>query len=387
MPKPTRHRTYLEVERFRPEFCPYWECPDHLLPEGAPYRYQCRGLREIARAPGIVRRFLCKTCGRSFSSSVFFDCYRRRRPSIPDAVFRGYCEGQSARQIARTTGLGLKYVQLLLRWMARQGLLFHLSQLERLEGHLEEDVTFDGLRTFAGSQWEPGDLNTAVAAEALFWLDVDYAGRRRGGRMTPKQKQIDAERVKRLGKPPRGVCARKCREAFRRLARLPAEGRTLTILSDDDQPTAQAVKQLSGSLRIRHGTISSKVWRELPGHPLWAVNHEHRLARHGKKNHTRETLAFSKTAAGLMNRALLYMVWRNNQKGVSERSPELSRVTPAMKLGLEERPLSTEDIFHRRLFPLRQGLPQELWPHYLGILRSRPGESAGTYRYKTSSAR
>ena len=119
MPDP-RHRTYLEVERFRPSFCPYWECPDHRLPEGAPYRYQCRGLREIARAPGIVRRFLCKTCGRTFSSSVFFDCYRRKRPSIPEAVFRGYCEGQSGRQIARTTGLGLKAVQLLLRWMARQ---------------------------------------------------------------------------------------------------------------------------------------------------------------------------------------------------------------------------------------------------------------------------
>ena len=140
-------------------------------------------------------------------------------------------------------------------------------------------------------------------------------------------------------------------------------------------------------MAIRHETISSKVWRELPGHPLWPVNHEHRLVRHGKKNHTRETIAFSKTAAGLMDRALVYMVWRNNVKGVSERKPELSRVTPAMKLGLEKRPLRLEEIFHRRLFPLRQGMPREFWPHYLGVLRSRPGESAKTYRYKTSSAR
>ena len=187
--------------------------------------------------------------------------------------------------------------------------------------------------------------------------------------MTPRQKEIDAERTKRLGKPARGTCARKCREAFLRLAGLPAEGRSLCILSDEDKPTAHAIRQLSDTLDIRHATVSSKVWRELPGHPLWPVNHEHRLLRH------------------LMDGAIVYMVWRNNRKGVSERKPELSRITPAMKLGLETRPLRAEDIFHRRLFPLRQRMPRELWPHYLGILRSRPGESARTYRYKTSSAR
>lgn len=382
-----RHRTYRQVERFRPVHCPYWDCPDHTLPEGEHYGFQCRGLREIERAPGIVRRFLCKACGRTYSSSAFFDCYRRRRRGIPAAVFRGYCEGQSGRQIARTTGLGLKSVQSLLRWIARQGLLFHLDQLSRLEGRLEEAVVFDGLRTFAGSQWEPGDLNTAVAADSLFWLDVDYVGRRRGGVMTPKQKEIDAERARRLGKPPRGIATRKVREALERLARLRPEGRPLELFTDEDKPTAQAVRQLAGRVPIRHHTISSKVWRELPHHPLWPVNHEHRLVRHGKKNHTRETLAFSKTAAGLMDRALNYLVWRNNMKGVSERRPELSRVTPAMKLGLETRPLRVDEIFHRRLFPLRQQMPAVFWPHYLGILRSRPGESARTYRYKTSSAR
>ena len=240
---------------------------------------------------------------------------------------------------------------------------------------------------FAGSQWEPGDLNMAVASESLFWLDVDYLGRRRGGAMTARHKQIDVERARRLGKPPRGIATRTCRKALLRLAGLPPKGRPLEFFTDEDKPTANAVNGLKGTIPICHRTISSKVWRELPNHLLWRVNHEHRLVRHGKKNHTRETIAFSKTAAGLMDRALVYMGWRNNVKGVSERRSALSRVTPAMRLGPEKRPLRLEEIFHLRRFPLRDGMPRGSWPHYLGILRSRPGESATTYRYETSCAR
>jgi hypothetical protein len=46
-----------------------------------------------------------------------------------------------------------------------------------------------------------------------------------------------------------------------------------------------------------------------------------------------------------------------------------------------------EEIFHRRLFPEREGLPRELEDHYDGVVRSRPRESATAYRYKTSIAR
>jgi hypothetical protein len=157
-------------------------------------------------------------------------------------------------------------------------------------------------------------------------------------------------------------------------------------MTDEETNHAEAVRRLCGEIRIEHATVSSRVDRDLPGHPLWPVNHEHRLGRHGSKNHARETLAFNKTAAGLMDRALVYLVWRNNVKGVSERRPALSRVTPAMRLGLTDRPLRAEEIFHRRLFPARVGLPAELADAYAGTLRSRPGERAGTYRYKTTLA-
>lgn len=383
-----RHRTRRDVETFVPPFCPHPLCPDHTLPasDSDRYRFQRRGSRQIARAPGIVRRFLCKRCGRTYSSSAFFDCYRRRKPTIPAAIFLGYCEGQAGRQIARTTGESLKTVQQNLRRMARQALLFHLEQLQSLDQPLTAPIVIDALRTFAGSQWEPGDLYTAVAGETLFWLDLDYVGLRRSGRMTPKQRRIREEREQRLGRPPQGAALNACRRALRRLAKLFPEGATIALASDQETPLAQAIGALRGELTIHHQTISSHVWRELAGHPLWTVNHEHRLTRHGAKNQTRETLAFSKTAAGLVDRALVYRVWRNNVKGISERTAAGAKTTPAMRLGLTTRPLRADEIFHVRRFPRRVGLPAELDDQYAGVVKSRPGESASAYRYKTAIA-
>ena len=57
-----------------------------------------------------------------------------------------------------------------------------------------------------------------------------------------------------------------------------------------------------------------------------------------------------------------------------------------MERGLSNRLLRPEEILHERLFPRRVGLPEELLEHYAGTLRSRSGESAGTYRYKTAIA-
>ena len=57
-----------------------------------------------------------------------------------------------------------------------------------------------------------------------------------------------------------------------------------------------------------------------------------------------------------------------------------------MLLGLTTRPLTVDEIFHVRLFPVRVGLPAELADQYAGVVKSRPGESAATYRYKTAIA-
>ncbi len=374
-----QHFTRRDVERFVPTFCPHEECAHHELKpgDGVRYRFQRRGTRATRRQPGIVRRFTCNECGRNFSSSTFFLLYRRHRADVLGRAFKQLCEGSSARQTARVQELGVREVQGMIPLMAGQALLFSLTQLAQLRGRLEVPIILDGLRTFAGSQFEPGDLNTAIAGDTLFWLDIDYVGLVRGGTMTPAQKVKAAEREKVMGRPPKGVATRTCKQAIRRLRELLPPGWPLRLLTDEDKPTARAVASLSGEMTITHETISSRADREAPGHILWPVNHEHRLIRHSSKNHTRETLGFAKTTAGLVARAMIYRVYRNNIKGISERrGKELRETTPAMLLGLTTRPLRPEEIFHVRLFPRRVGLPRELQRHYDGTLKSRPCEVA-----------
>lgn len=90
---------------------------------------------------------------------------------------------------------------------------------------------------------------------------------------------------------------------------------------------------------------------------MFPVDLLHGIWRHTAAHHRRETIAFSRRLAGLMERAALVMVWRNFRKLRSERNPE--PITPAMTVGLADRPCSWATILARRLFPGRIPLPQD----------------------------
>jgi len=81
----------------------------------------------------------------------------------------------------------------------------------------------------------------------------------------------------------------------------------------------------------------------------------HKLWRHSQAHHRRETIAFGRRSNALLERGALMCVWRNFVKGVSERKPDPT--SPAMRLGLTDRPWRWRDIFARRLFPERLRLP------------------------------
>ena len=82
----------------------------------------------------------------------------------------------------------------------------------------------------------------------------------------------------------------------------------------------------------------------------------HGLLRHSLAAHRRETIAFGRRLNALMERMFLAAVWRNFVKGVSERRPDPT--TPAMRLGLTDRPWPWSRVLGRRLFPDRERIPK-----------------------------
>jgi hypothetical protein len=158
-------------------------------------------------------------------------------------------------------------------------------------------------------------------------------------------------------------------------------------MSDEKPEYGHAVRELCGGGLIEHSTVSSRSRRDLPHHILWVTNHEHRLARHSLKSLARRTLAFHKTAQGLVDRAWVYLAWRNWTKGLSERLRSASKRTPAMMARLAEAPLDGAELYRERLFPERIGLPEALRDAYEGRVKARPNEPSNPYRHKMPTMR
>jgi len=84
------------------------------------------------------------------------------------------------------------------------------------------------------------------------------------------------------------------------------------------------------------------------------------LLRHNSANHKRETIAFSKRHQSVVERAALLILWRNFTKPFSENH---GGGTPAMRVGLTERPIPVAELLGERLFPARVNLPAP-WSDY-----------------------
>ena len=85
--------------------------------------------------------------------------------------------------------------------------------------------------------------------------------------------------------------------------------------------------------------------------------------RHGSSNHKRETIGFSKRVASSIERMWLHLVWKNYVKSFSEKT---RGETPAQQAGFTERKWSFREIFRRRRFPKRIGLPERWKAHFEG---------------------
>ncbi|MFQ5382637.1 MAG: hypothetical protein ACE5EF_13600 [Dehalococcoidia bacterium] len=363
------------VVDFVPPHCPHPECPDHRIPEGRTYRFIRRGYQRNKRPPGWVHIFKCRTCGRHFRDASFSLDYWQKVPPLWDRIFLGLANGQAKRQIARTLGIDRGVVDRAERKIAQHCILLHREQLDRLEGTVREPVALDGFRTFAGSQYEPLDLNTTIGCTSGFFFHLQAAPLRRSGKMSERQKKIRAYREQMLGLPERGVRRRITRESLEELEKLRHPLKRIEWRTDREPDYARALADLRrrGAVKVRHRTVSSRARRDT-GNPLWRVNLLHLLMRHSLKSHGRETIGFHKILRGVIDRAVILRTWLNQVKGISERDTGGQHTTPSMILGLERRAKKPEQLFRRRLFREHFELTEEESRQYAGSLKARPRE-------------
>ena len=182
----------------------------------------------------------------------------------------------------------------------------------------------DHFETFELTQDLPIGIATPVGARSWFVYGIDPAPHGRTGRRSPVQER---RRMKRAKRPARGGYRGSARRVLDRLLPLCPQGRRLRIVGDGHPAYEQAIRR-----HPRSGDI------ELECHP----------------NPPRGPKGSSRSAIAIVERMFLTAIWRNFVKGVSERKGD--RTTPAMRLGLTDRPWKWERVLGRRLFPDRERL-------------------------------
>ena len=346
------------LQDFRPPFCPRRTCRHHIQPKG--FRCKKDGTYRTARG-SVVQRYRCRGCGSHFSRRAFSLSYYRKRPELLRPVAAGLQAGSGHRQLARTLGCAPSTVTRIAARLGRHAILLLWRALASLDGQLDEPVVVDHFETFELTQDLPVGVATPVGARSWFVYGVDLAPHARTGRRSTVQ---EARRRKRAKRPTRGGYVGSVRRVLNSLLPLKPKGCRLHIVGDGHPAYEQAVRRHPRSTEIRleshpnpkrgpKGSPRSEIARARD-RAMFPVDLLHALLRHSLAAHKRETIAFSKRSNAVAEGMFLAAVWRNFVKGVSERKNDPT--TPAMRLGLTDRPWSWERVLGRRLFPDREKL-------------------------------
>jgi transposase-like protein len=352
--------TPVEREQdFEPPFCPRQDCSEHRRTRPG-FRFRIHGSYSLKNGHK-VKRFLCLSCGSSFSLKAFSLTYYLKRPELLRPIAAGLQACSAHRQLARTLGCAPSTVTRQAARIGRHCMLLHERALHSMDAAPDEPIVFDHFETFEFTQDLPFGVATPVGADSWFVYDIDPAPHRRTGRRSPAQQRRLRSR------PPRdlhGGYTASAFRSFRRILGIRQRDTPLRLIADDhrgyraalakqDPPNGFRLEAYPNPARGSKGSARSATARTRD-EAMFPVDLLHGLIRHSAAAHKREGIAFGRRLNALMERLYVFLAWRNFIKGRSERKPDPT--TPAMHLGLTDRPWTWRELLTRRLFPAREGL-------------------------------
>ncbi len=385
MQRPCRPVEQIPYRQFRPPHCPWPGCSRHRATGDFLYKREGSYTRSADRRR--VARFRCKSCGRGFSQQSFACSYYAKRPRLIPCIAAGLNAGSAHRQIARTIGCSPSTVTRRAAQLGRHALLLNSLAIEKIKA-IREALVLDHFETFVSDQFDALGIGTVVGHDSWFVYAVDPAPHRRGGKITPAQR-LKLEKRKKED-PPRGSVVRSTMRMLDVIGNAAPAGSELVLISDAHKAYPQAVMRHPCAKHIRHlvfpnpprGPKGSTPEPEARARDraMFPVDQLHALWRHSCAHNRRETIAFGRRINAMMERAHLTTVWRNFVKWRSERKPD--RTTPAMKVGLTDRPWDWRRVLAQRLFPARQQVPPSWMKLYLRDWDTDPAGQFTRHRRK-----
>lgn len=333
--------------RWVPPHCPNPNCTFfNTLSREWPYKR--KGYYSRQASPHRIQRFTCIACGRHFSTQTFATSYWQKRPGLAGRIIMMVVGCMGNRQISRALRCSPETVAHQVARLGRHCLLIQSHELQRIPS--VEEIAIDGFETFEWSQYFPFHHNVAVDVGSGYFLYHTDSPLRRKGRMRPQQKRRRSQLELALGKAPSRAVENGVHEL---LLPIPAG----VIRSDDHRAYPRAITALRRP--VTHHITSSTERRDRRN-PLWEVNLLDLMIRHSTAAHKRETIAWAKRRQSSIEKLAILQVWRNYMKRRWEKS---ERRTPAMILGLANRPWQLSDLLKERLFFYRSNLTS-CWERY-----------------------
>ena len=127
-----------------------------------------------------IPRYLCRGCGKKFSTSSFKATYRQKKPYLNTAIFELYSSGTSQRRLAKCLKTDRKTIARKFIWLAEWARREHKKSLgELLQG---STFQFDEMESFEHTRLKPLSIGIAVdaASAKIVALEVgtlNYKGR------------------------------------------------------------------------------------------------------------------------------------------------------------------------------------------------------------------
>ncbi len=335
-------QTYDQLT-FRPPFCPNLKCRHHRF--GEPGFAKRNGIVKTTKAPSFNQRFLCKTCGVQFSKNTFDFDFRKKLILLSRNILHFSMNGMSHSSIARELKVSKGSINLRLKNLSHQSLLF---EKENAVQKIDENIAYDGFETFTFSQYSPCYINTAVGMHSNFIYHNTFSPLNRKGRMTKLQKRKQQKLIEKHGFYPQSSVFSESVYVFQEINNKAHVD--IKIYSDEHQSYKKAFDDIALK-KLTHKTISSKLRRNA-GNPLFAINHLHLLYRHFLCSQKRETIAFQKHEAAMLEKVQLMKIYRNffqPKFTKKNRHDEFAHLwSPAMYLKIVDHILDFYEIFKMR---------------------------------------
>lgn len=139
---------------YHPTHCSHPQCKNHRNSGGT---FIKKGFFKIRRINQTVRRFQCKSCGRTFSSRSFKPDYGHKKMDLNDKLRKLLVEGSSLRACSRILGMTYNNTCAKFHWLMAQARL----QKEVLK-YQAQTLYFDEMETIHHTKCKPLSIGVVV---------------------------------------------------------------------------------------------------------------------------------------------------------------------------------------------------------------------------------